>query len=93
MGYFYYYTPCYHGPLLDDDDLPTSDTVKQPGVNFGSGVEYTNNLPNGLRILKYDDVQTRCVIRILYTTTPLDGWEIKTSGEVLSDYPGLQGVE
>jgi hypothetical protein len=87
MTYLYYYTPIFEGPLPEDAET----TVKQPGADVGSGPEF-GVLPPGCNLLKYDDAQSRAVVRLVASSAPLQGWVPKTSAEVLVDYPGLWGV-
>ena len=93
MGYRYFYTPCYNGPPIDSvTGLPSEGTTKEPGQDTGTGTEYVSPQPHGSTVLKYDDGLMRCVVRLLNTSAERPGWILKTSGEVLADYPGLPGV-
>jgi hypothetical protein len=93
MAYRYYYTPHYSGPALDDAGDPIPDTsVTAPGQDTGSGAEYAPSMPATGQALKYDVGASRCVVRLREDVPPLAGWVQKTSGDVLTDYPGLPGV-
>jgi len=87
---FYFYTPIYEGPLGPPESDPEPGSGKSPGVNGDSGVEWVQP-PSGLAVLKRDEVEGRFVLR-LGTRSALSGWDEKSSAEVLTDYPGLQGV-
>ena len=92
----YYYAPCFVGNPPGSTDPDTGDTytpdiVKQPGKDIGGGPVFLSNLPAGMVVLKYDDPETRCVVRMA-TASGRPGWVYKTASEVLADYPGLPGV-
>ena len=86
MTYSYFYTPCFEGS--PEESVPP---VTLPGQDSGSGTEFLQAVP-GMTILKYDDSPLRCVLRVPFGTYARPGWVLKTSGEVLADYPGLPGV-
>ncbi|MDB4278135.1 hypothetical protein N9917_00895 [Deltaproteobacteria bacterium] len=91
MTFSYYYTPCFSGPVPDENGDPTDTLVKMPGIDTGSGVEYMGEALVGTTILKYDDAETRCVVKAS-SSTDAPGWAPKSTGQVLTDYPGLPGV-
>jgi hypothetical protein len=93
MTFAYYYTPCFTGQTTDPDSGdPVGPPFKVPGADFGEGTVEVAHTPAGMVPLIYDDPNTRCVVRVPATTNALMGWVSKTSGEVLADYPGLNGV-
>jgi hypothetical protein len=93
MAFAYYYTPCFIGERPDPDTgEPDGSPVKEPGMDPGEGTEPVPFMPSGVGILKWDDPLTRCVVRVPFHTSVYPGWVPKTSGEVLADYPGLNGV-
>lgn len=100
MATIYYYAPCYEGPTPsewdDSTDPPTEYpgvTVKEPGQDPGSGVEFLAVKPMGMAILCYDALAMRCVVKMPHTSSPAAGWEQKSPAAVLADYPDLPGVE
>ena len=93
MAYRYYYAPCFKGFVPDENGDPSTLEVKQAGRDLGAGTVYAPAPPLGSKPLHYDDPILRVVVRLDAATPPLPGWEEKTSAEVLTDYPGLPGVE